>query len=139
MDLRLDNEETRIAANKYLEEANKKYPEKLVRVGMPELASASQVLIEVWRSKYFLVQIYKFSEDVERITVNRTAINSSGDWLDNISWDELQSLKEQCGRGEFEAVEIYPKSSDVVNVANMRHLWVFRGEGLPFVWRKEDG
>jgi hypothetical protein len=56
-------------------------------------------------------------------------------WADNITWDELQALKTQCGYGGHDAVEVYPPTRDVVNVANIRHLWVL-AEKLPFAWRK---
>lgn len=35
------------------------------------------------------------------------------------------------------AVEIYPAERDIVNVANMRHLWVLP-ERLPFGWRRDE-
>jgi hypothetical protein len=37
-----------------------------------------------------------------------------------------------------DAVEVYPPAGDVVNVANMRHLWVLR-DRLPFAWRGGKG
>ena len=33
------------------------------------------------------------------------------------------------------AVEVFPADDQVVNVANMRHLWVLP-EPLPFAWEK---
>ena len=33
-------------------------------------------------------------------------------------------IKTECGRGDLEAVEIFPRREDEVNVANLRHLWV---------------
>ena len=48
---------------------------------------------------------------------------------------ELQDIKRQAGLGDYMAVEIYPKDRDIVNVANMRHLWVLR-DPLQFGWRK---
>lgn len=34
-----------------------------------------------------------------------------------------------------DAGEVFPAESDVVNVANMRHLWLLR-EPPPFGWRR---
>lgn len=80
-------------------------------------------LAEVWRSKEFLVQIYDEGGGVERMSVCRT--RRDGDrWADQIAWDELQRLKREVGRGDRDAFEIYPADIDVVNVANMRHLWL---------------
>lgn len=53
--------------------------------------------------------------------------------MDGITWDELQALKRQCGFGDRFAVEVYPADLDVVNVGNLRHLWVLQG-ALPFAW-----
>ena len=35
---------------------------------------------------------------------------------------------------DFDALELYPVNSDVVNVANLRHLWVMR-DLVSFAWR----
>lgn len=90
--------------------------------------------LRVLRSRDFLVQIYSArAPAMVRISVNRTDL--SGDrWSDGITWDELQRIKAECGYALHDAVEIYPDARDVVNVANMRHLWVM-GEPLPFAWR----
>lgn len=90
---------------------------------------------EVWRSRDFLVQVFAASGSAAwRLSINRTQI--IGDrWTEGISWDELQRLKGECGFSNFDAVEVFPRAADVVNVANMRHLWVLH-EPLPFAWRK---
>ncbi len=79
-------------------------------------------LKEVWRSRDYLVQIFN-DGPYERISVCRTSINGNR-WTDGIPWEDLQRLKKECGRGDLAAVEIYPPDKDLVNVANMRHLWV---------------
>ena len=35
----------------------------------------------------------------------------------------------------WDAVECFPRDADVVNVANMRHLFVFLTENPPYFWR----
>lgn len=92
----------------------------------------------VWRSRDFLVQLFD-EHGVVRISVNRTMIKdgaqySAGQWEEDISWDDLQSIKRQVGYGERQAVELYPADANVVNVANMRHLWVLP-EALPIEWK----
>ena len=47
----------------------------------------------------------------------------------------MQAIKREVGLGDYMGVEIYPAERDVVNVANMRHLWVLR-DPLPFGWKK---
>ena len=79
--------------------------------------------MNLYRSNRFLIQEFK-EENGIRITVNRTMIDNKGRWLDNISWTALQNIKNELGYADKIAVEIFPKEKDIVNVANMRHLWI---------------
>lgn len=132
-------------ASKYLEKENAKRPEHLVKLERAEWpvpkteADEKKMPLEIWRSRCFLVQVFATpTNGIERLSVNRTTLAPNGRWSDNISWDELQQIKKEVGRGEFDAVELYPPDDDVVNVANMRHLWVLSGgERLNFMWRKK--
>lgn len=63
------------------------------------------------------------------------------DMADGITWDELHDIKSKCGFGEFDAVEFYPRDKDVLNTANIRHLYLF-STLLPqirrgYTWTKE--
>lgn len=78
----------------------------------------------VYESKHYLVQLFREENDVIRISANRTRLRPDGHWDDNISWDELQEIKQQIGYEDHFAIEIYPSRFDEINVANMRHLWV---------------
>jgi len=89
--------------------------------------------IEVWLSYSFLVQIFSEQNGIERMSVCRTE-REGHSWKENITWDDLQNLKNECGRGKKDAVELYPADKDVVNVANMRHLWIMP-QPVSFVWR----
>lgn len=91
-------------------------------------------LIRVFRSRDFLVQVFaEPAPAIARLSICRSAI--TGDrWTDGISWEELQAIKDQCGYAESDAVEVFPATEDVVNVANVRHLWVM-AEPLTFAWR----
>lgn len=98
-------------------------------------AKARDNQIEVWRSRSYLVQVYQESAGVVRLTV--CSIEHDGaNWKQDIPWEDLQRLKRECGRGDMFAVEIYPADIDVVNVSNMRHLWVMP-EPLPFGWKRK--
>lgn len=44
-------------------------------------------------------------------------------------------MKAEIGRGDLFAVEIFPPDVDIVNIANMRHLWVVPAEMVPFAWK----
>lgn len=99
-------------------------------------AGASKKPYAVLRSRLFLVQCYAEHDGISRLSVARTIIEpTTGRWKDGISWEELQDIKRQVGLGDYMAVEIYPADKDIVNVANMRHLWVLR-DPLPFGWKK---
>jgi len=122
--------------NRILKKENRKFPENLVSLpkeGWPKVLQNSRV-IESWRSSGFLVQIYAEDGGIERLSVCRARIKDDGHYDDKITWEELQRLKSECGRGDKVALEIFPEDKDVVNVANMRHLWIVPIE-LPFIWK----
>ena len=120
-----------------LERQNLKWPRELQLVPRHEWPDPYGKQLRIWRSRDYLVQEFSAPDPAcVRLSVNRTKL--TGDrWSDNLTWDELQDIKAQCGYPMAEAVEVYPSAGDVVNVANMRHLWVLR-ERLPFVWRREE-
>lgn len=93
--------------------------------------------IAVWRSLQFMVQVFAEPNGIKRLTVNRTELRKDGHWKAGITWDDLQRLKEECGYGSVDAVEVYPADPDIVNVANMRHLWVLP-EPLAFKWTNTE-
>lgn len=117
-----------------LEKQNAKQPTHLVIVPRAEWPYERENLTEVWRSKHFLVQVLSEAGSMERISICRTSHNGER-WVDQITWDELMQCKRQCGRGERDALEVYPADKDIVNVANMRHLWL-PAEPVAFAWRK---
>lgn len=80
--------------------------------------------VQAWRSRNFLVQAFYENDGFIRLSVNRTTLGDNGRWLENIRWEELMQLKREAGFSDWYAIEIYPRDKDVVNVANMRHLWV---------------
>lgn len=48
-------------------------------------------------------------------------------------WRHLQRIKNELVGKEREAIEIYPKESQLVDTANSYHLWVLdEGDSLPF-------
>lgn len=124
---------------RWLERENAKWPAVLQPVpkeDWPDANPPTGAPFEVWRSRDFLVQVFDGRPGAIRMSVNRTSYNTKTQrWDENISWDELQRLKREIGRGMLDAVEIYPSDKDVVNVANMRHLWIF-AEPFPVAWRK---
>ena len=121
---------------------NEKWPDELVEVpkrNWPPLHKGHVRPARVFRSKPFLVQVFDEHYGMTRLTVCRTSLNpETGGYEENITWEDLQSLKRQAGYGDADAVEVFPADEDVVNVANMRHLWVLPYK-LIYAWRKDRG
>jgi hypothetical protein len=89
----------------------------------------------VWRSRDFLAMSYiNAATGTLRLSICRTKVDNNGMWLADITWDELQRIKRECGYGEKWAVEIFPADCHLVNVANFRHLWIV--EQPDFAWVK---
>lgn len=85
-------------------------------------------LLKVFKSERFLVQVRK-QNDAIRLSVNKVKyaiVNGKIHWVDGITWDELQEIKDQCGFRDTWLCEYYPPKDNIVNVANIRHLWVMR-------------
>lgn len=124
------------SAIKALERENKRWPNHLVEIQVPADVQklAPDRLIRVLRSREFLVQVFD-EGDLIRLSVNRTHHDGTR-WTDGVTWDELQRITRECGYGECDAVEAFPADTDVVNDANMRHLWVYRTTKLAFIWRR---
>lgn len=124
------------AERRQLERDNAKRPRELQLVPREDwpLVPNEPGLQRVWRSREFVVQEFAApAPALVRLSVSRTSMTPTG-WAQGISWDELQAIKAQCGYPDRDAVEVYPREADVVNVANLRHLWVLR-EPLAFAWR----
>lgn len=117
-----------------LEAENRRWPDKLRLIPESELSGYVKPprQKEAWRSRKFLVQVFDEGGGVERLSVNFTSFGK-GRWIDGLTWDDLQRLKAECGRGEKCAVEIFPPEADKVDVANMRHLFVLP-EPPDFMW-----
>lgn len=129
------------SAQRILQMDNQKWPDQLTaipREKWPARAAELQheSMIGVWRSKNYFVQGFAEPDGIVRLSICRTELNSRGQWRGGLGWDELQSIKAQCGYGDRDAVEVYPRDIDVVNVANFRHLWVLPGL-VQFAWRKD--
>ena len=118
-----------------LKQDNKSYPNHLIELEISEEKQAQQpTLMRALRSRYFLVQVFE-DGDVIRMSVNKTDVNPDGSWKENVSWEDLQQLKRQAGFGNHYAIEVYPRDIDIVNVANMRHIWVLE-KPLKIGWSK---
>lgn len=134
MPTQLENTQAGLAFKRaHLRHENKKYSTTLQELPHAEWPAAyrdqapgsSVTHLHVWRSCDFFVQVVQQNKSGHlRITVNRTLLDDKGGWKQGISWDELQHIKNAIGYADRTAVEVYPPASRVVNVANMRHLFL---------------
>ncbi len=130
------------AARKHLKKSNRQYGTDFTTIpreewgedgGLPALASRR---VAVWRSRDFLVQSFlpECQEVLLLLGVNRTMILDDGRWADGITWDEMMQIKRSVGFGDVAAVEAFPPDRDVVNVANIRWLWLLVSRPA-WMWR----
>ena len=135
---------SRKSRNARLRAENARYTDELEHIPesqwpLDALIARPPSLLELWRSKRFLVQIYTVPGGVERLSVIRTAYEAgkSERFKDGITWNDLQRLKRECGRGDRCAVELYPPDENLVDAANMRHLWVLP-QPPGFMWTDKN-
>ncbi|UAL42168.1 hypothetical protein K8B83_14930 [Shewanella inventionis] len=94
-----------------------------------------KTLVRVLLSSEFLVQQFVETDGLIRLSICKT--NRKGNrWADGITWDQLQEIKMHAGFGSKCAVEVFPEDSNVVNVANMRHIFILP-ERPAFAWTKQ--
>jgi hypothetical protein len=106
-----------------LQKQNRTRTERLEEIPAPPFDARSKPPLRAWASRTLLVQLFD-NDGTLRLSINRAEIDNNGMWRDGITWDELQSAKSEIGYGDHWAVEIYPPNDKVVNVANIRHLWI---------------
>ena len=109
--------------------------ERVAEADWPPPAEIERRPVEVWRSRHFLLMVWPDGA-YERLSVVRIGLAGAGRFLEGIGWDELQRLKAECGRGDRWAVEVYPPDDELVNVQNMRHLFLLP-EAPGYGWRRE--
>lgn len=127
-----------------LKRMNLRYPAHLVEIPRdqwPDLSRApfqtGSVPLKALRSRSFMVVVWEEPNGFVRLSVNRTEWDErKGRFRDDIAWDDLQRLKAEAGYGDMCAVEVYPPDREIVNVANMRHL--FLTSPPPFMWTRAE-
>jgi len=109
-----------------LERENAQWPTALrpiPREQWPDGARMTAAPSAAWRSRDYLVVLYEERPGVQRLTISSTHV-AGRDWVDGLTWDTLQRLKGEAGFADRYAVELFPPDAEVVNVANLRHLWL---------------
>lgn len=62
--------------------------------------------------------------------VDHACIRNAGST--DIPWREKQKIKNELWGKDYTAIEVFPKEIELVDEANMYHLWVFKDYKLPF-------
>lgn len=113
-----------------------RHMEEVPREDWPIMAQLEVEALRVWRSADYLAVLYKqlidgnlrLSVNSTRRTACRKRYNKGGvDWKDGITWDEMQRIKNETLGEDVWCVEVYPAQEKLVDVANVRHLWVLDG------------
>ncbi len=128
-----------IKIRELLAKENAKWPINLIKVPKEKWGNIQcnlKTLLEVWRSRKYLVQVFTENNNVIRLSINITQMEK-GRWIQGISWDCLQAIKRDIGYKDSYAIEIFPRDKDIVNVANIRHLWILP-EPLDIGWTSNE-
>jgi hypothetical protein len=116
----------------FARQESKKRPVRLTEIRRDLWPMSETKQTHVWHSRKFLVQMFDETPfqgiDTRRISVSRVTLKDDGRWEDGVSWEELMQVKREIAFGDWYGLEIFPRDADIVNVANMRHLWLL---GVP--------
>lgn len=125
---------------RYLRQQNKEFGPVMTEVPREHWDAAcwdSTNRVRVYRSNRYLAQIFAEEHGAIRISICRTEVDERGEWRQGISWDELHMIKRECGFGDCWAVEVFPSDASLVNVANMRHLFVLPSAPV-YAWKRTE-
>lgn len=102
---------------------------KMYEVQTPIVTQYFERSSRTWENRCFKAGLFSF-QGWHRLSIWRW------DEADQtpFSWETLQEIKSACGFGHMDAVEVYPRDSDVMNTANARHLYLMDSP-LPFAMR----
>jgi len=88
-------------------------------------------LLSVWKNNLYIVQIYRRALGVRSFALHLAIRRIDERPIEG--WDDLQRIKDELAGPERVAVEMYPARSELMDQANMRHLFVLPdGEPAPF-------
>lgn len=114
----------------YIKKFYSQFPDHLVSAThlFDDHETTAEKLAEVWASNKFVVLVFEYKTSTNfsgRLHIHRAEMDIvQKRWVGDISWDELQEIKMQCGFGERKAVEFFPKQSELKDTNNVRHLFI---------------
>lgn len=114
-----------------------KQTDKFREIHPKDFHSTQQNLVKVFQNYDFLVQVFEEFGHI-RLTINRiehTFQKQKPIWRDKILWDEILQIKQSIGYDEYWGLECFPPQEHFINLANMRHIFLFK-EKPKFCWVK---
>ena len=85
---------------------------------------------QVWRSKKFTVIVWDVPAGT-KLSIQRNEWNpTTRRYNDGITWDEIMEIKRAIGYGDEQGIEFFPRDSEIINIANVRHLWILPDDRL---------
>lgn len=78
---------------------------------------------EVYHNGWIAVMVRPVVSDLLGITIHHAAIRTA--LSAELGWKELQRLKDEIFGTDRMAVQVYPRRCELVDAADMYHLWVF--------------
>jgi hypothetical protein len=107
--------------------------------GLPALRNIKRAV----RNDFWIVQMYEFdcaTGHLQHLMIRSVEHPNGPDSGHEPRWVELQRIKNELCGPDFEAVQVYPRQADVMDQADMYHLFVLPpGAGLPFGLHRECG
>lgn len=82
---------------------------------------------KVWKSNHFTVQLYRQERVLFGLTMDKLMIRRN-DAEPITEWHCLQKIKDEIAGEESVAIQVFPKRSELVDVANMYWLFVESGK-----------
>lgn len=88
--------------------------------------------LTAYHNQDFIVQSFQVAGGIIRLAINRNQrILSPWVWQDGIAWSQIRAIKQSLGYGDKCGVEIYPPEQHILNIVNVRHLWLLDRSPLP--------
>ena len=97
----------------------------------PRLARNERWLVDCWVNNRYSVQLSSYDGD-DGVAMLHLWIRRHDGAMTN-SWADLQRIKNEVVGRDRVAVQVHPPDDELVDSANMAHLWVYpAGHSLPF-------
>jgi hypothetical protein len=105
------------------ERQRRSWPEQMQKIPLPADLPEGQKQIEgQWRSRYYLATLW--NRDGRRtLHIHRVEMAKDGTWLPGVTWEDMQSIKIQCGLGLMVGQVIFPNDYEPAK-ENIYVMWL---------------